>query len=60
VFSDGQGRIIAAHMGELTSPQAEVILGAVRRVNDGALTPAQARTEIERGLTPLAAPQPRD
>jgi thiol-disulfide isomerase/thioredoxin len=58
VFSDGQGRIIAAHMGELTSPQAEVILGAVRRVNDGALTPSQARTEIERGLTPLAGSPP--
>jgi thiol-disulfide isomerase/thioredoxin len=58
VFSDGKGRIIAAHMGELTSPQAEVILGAVRRVNDGAATPAQARTEIEQGLAGLEAPHP--
>jgi thiol-disulfide isomerase/thioredoxin len=58
VFSDGQGRIIAAHMGELTSPQAQVILGAVRRVNEGALTPGQARTEIERELSALAAPKP--
>ena len=32
-----------------------VILGAVRRVNAGAISPQQARTEIEAGL--LAIPQ---
>ena len=29
IFSDRQGRIVAAHVGELTAAQAEVILGAV-------------------------------
>jgi thiol-disulfide isomerase/thioredoxin len=53
VFSDGQGRIIAAHMGELTSAEADVILGAVRRVNAGSVTPQQARIEIESGLEGL-------
>ena len=53
VFSDGQGRIIAAHMGELTSAEADVILGAVRRVNAGSVTPEQARIEIESGLEGL-------
>ncbi len=59
VFSDRQGRIIAAHMGELTGDEAGVILGAVRRVNSGATTPLQARGEIERGLKALEpAPAP--
>jgi thiol-disulfide isomerase/thioredoxin len=53
VFSDAQGRIIAAHMGELTGAQADVILGAVGRVNAGGVTPQQARIEIERGLQGL-------
>jgi thiol-disulfide isomerase/thioredoxin len=53
VFSDAQGRIIAAHMGELTREQAGVILAAVRRVNAGDSTPLQARGEIESGLKAL-------
>jgi thiol-disulfide isomerase/thioredoxin len=60
VFSDAQGRIIAAHMGELTAGQAGVILGAVRRVNEGAATPLQARTAIDAGLSALARDQPAD
>jgi len=54
VFSDSTGRIIAAHMGELTGQEADVILAAVRRVNDGARTPIEARAEIEQGLAALA------
>jgi len=50
VFSDAQGRIIAAHIGELTAAEAGVILAAVRRVNSGGATPLQARADIERGL----------
>ena len=50
VFSDTRGRIIAAHIGELTAAQAGVILAAVRRVNSGGATPLEARAEIERGL----------
>ena len=53
VFSDRQGRIIAAHVGELTAPQADVILDAVRGVDSGAFTPAQARMAIESGLDRL-------
>jgi thiol-disulfide isomerase/thioredoxin len=53
VFSDSQGRVIACHVGELTRPQAEVILGAIERVNSGAMSPDQARTEIAAGLDML-------
>ena len=59
VFSDAQGRIIAAHIGELTGPEADVILSAVRKVNSGATTPLAARAEIEKGLAELPPePQP--
>ena len=57
VFSDAQGRIIAAHVGELTAPEADVILSAVRRVNSGGATPLEARAEIEKGLAGLP-PEP--
>jgi thiol-disulfide isomerase/thioredoxin len=53
VFSDRQGRIITAHVGELTAPQADVILDAVSGVDSGAYTPEQARTAIESGLDRL-------
>ena len=53
VFSDKQGRVVAAHLGELTEPEAEVFLGAVRRIDAGSLTLEQARTEIEAGLAQL-------
>jgi thiol-disulfide isomerase/thioredoxin len=58
VFSDKQGRVIAAHVGELTAPQAEVILAAVRKVNSGGATPLDARAEIEKGLAELPANLP--
>jgi thiol-disulfide isomerase/thioredoxin len=53
IFADRQGRIVAAHLGELTEPEAAVLLGAVRKVDAGALTPDEARTEIETGLAAL-------
>jgi thiol-disulfide isomerase/thioredoxin len=53
IFSDRDGRIIAAHMGELTRAEAGVILGAVRGVNEGRLSPLQARQEIEAALPAL-------
>jgi thiol-disulfide isomerase/thioredoxin len=53
VFSDSQGRVIACHVGELTRPQAEVILGAIERVNSGAASPDQARSEITAGIDRL-------
>jgi thiol-disulfide isomerase/thioredoxin len=53
VFSDRQGRIVAAHQGELTAAQADVILAAIRRVDAGADSLEQARTSIETGLAEL-------
>jgi thiol-disulfide isomerase/thioredoxin len=53
VFSDRQGRIVAAHLGELTAAQVDVILAAIRRVDAGADTLEQARTSIETGLAAL-------
>lgn len=50
VFTDKQGRIINLHLGELTAPQAEVILSTIGRVNAGELTPAQARTTVAEQL----------
>ena len=37
IFTDTQGRVIVAHMGELTAAEADLILGAVSAVNGGAL-----------------------
>jgi thiol-disulfide isomerase/thioredoxin len=54
-FTDATGRIINLHVGELTRPQAEVILEAIKRVNGGELTPATARTSIARQLAKLPA-----
>jgi hypothetical protein len=53
VFADRQGRIVVAHLGELTAAQADVILGAIQRLDTGADTMEQARTAIETGLAPL-------
>lgn len=53
IFTDRQGRIVAAHMGELTEPEARIILDAVDRVDAGELTPLGARPEIEAGLEGL-------
>jgi thiol-disulfide isomerase/thioredoxin len=56
VFGDRQGRIVAAHLGELHAAQAEIILAGVRRVNAGEQTPLEARTAIERALQALPPP----
>jgi peroxiredoxin len=56
VFSDRQGRIVAAHLGELHAEQAAIILDAVRRVNAGEQTPQQARAGIEQALRKLPPP----
>ena len=50
VFSDRQGRVVVCHVGELTQPIAEAILGIVERVNRGALTLEDARGEIQAAL----------
>jgi thiol-disulfide isomerase/thioredoxin len=53
IFTDRRGRIVAAHMGELTEAEASLILNAVRKVDADQLTPHQARAEIEAGLPAL-------
>jgi thiol-disulfide isomerase/thioredoxin len=55
IFTDRQGRVVAAHVGELDEAQARVILKAVGRVNDGELTPTAARQIIESELYPGSA-----
>lgn len=54
-FTDNQGRIINLHLGELTAPQAQVILDTIARVNAGELTPATARTTVASLLAKLPA-----
>ena len=54
LFTDRSGQVVAAHMGELTAAEAALILGAVRKVDAGHLTPLEARAEIEAGLPALA------
>jgi thiol-disulfide isomerase/thioredoxin len=53
IFTDTQHRVIAAHMGELTAREADLILGAVGAVNEGRSTPAEARSAIEAGMPAL-------
>lgn len=59
-FTDSQGRIINLHIGELTAPQAKVILDTIVRVNAGELTPATARTAVAQQLAALPAPAAKD
>lgn len=56
VFSDHRGRIVAAHMGELTAADADLILGEVRAVDAGRKSLTQARSAIESGIAALPAP----
>jgi len=53
VFSDRQGRVVLAHLGELTAAEAGIILDAVRRVNAGSVSPETARHEAEAALAAL-------
>ena len=49
-FTDRQGRIATLHVGELHRPQAEVILAAVRDVDDGKIDMSTARERIRHEL----------
>jgi thiol-disulfide isomerase/thioredoxin len=60
VFSDRKGRIVAAHLGELTAAEADLILDAVRRVDAGETTPADARVALEAALAALPEPESAD
>ncbi|HEY7640996.1 MAG TPA: TlpA disulfide reductase family protein, partial [Steroidobacteraceae bacterium] len=58
VFTDNQGRVVLFHLGEIKKEQADVLLGAVRQVNKGELTPAAARVVAAKqleALTPAAS-----
>jgi thiol-disulfide isomerase/thioredoxin len=53
VFTDNQGRIVLFHLGEIHREQADVMLGAVREVNSGKLTPAAARVVVAKQLASI-------
>jgi thiol-disulfide isomerase/thioredoxin len=52
-FTDQQHRIVATHAGELTKPQADVLLGVIERLNKGELTLEAARTLADQQLQAL-------
>ncbi len=54
VFTDNQGRIVLFHLGEIHREQADVMLGAVREVNSGKLTPEAARVVVAKQLAAIA------
>jgi thiol-disulfide isomerase/thioredoxin len=56
VFSDRRGRIVTAHLGELTEAEAAIILDAVRRVDAGQQSPEEARKALESALDALPEP----
>lgn len=53
VFTDNQGRIVTAHLGELHANEAGVILDAVVDVNSGRLSLEQAKAAITAALEKL-------
>jgi thiol-disulfide isomerase/thioredoxin len=53
VFTDNQGRIVLFHLGEIHKEQADVLLGAVRQVNEGKLTPEAARVVAAKQLAAI-------
>jgi thiol-disulfide isomerase/thioredoxin len=56
VFSDRQGRVVTAHLGELTGEEANLILDAVRRVDAGEASPEGVRVELDAALAALPEP----
>jgi thiol-disulfide isomerase/thioredoxin len=55
VFTDRSGEVVALYIGELHKPQAELILGVVRNVDQDQLPLAEARRAIKEGLRSLGA-----
>jgi thiol-disulfide isomerase/thioredoxin len=51
IFTDVQGRVVAAQMGELEADEAALILDEVAEVNAGRRTPTEARRRIEADLS---------
>ena len=60
VFSDRHGRVVTAHLGELTAAQADLILATVRRVDAGEIEPAEARSGLDAALAALPVPADTD
>jgi thiol-disulfide isomerase/thioredoxin len=56
VFTDNQHRIVVFHLGEIHEPEAAVLLGAVRKVNSGELTPQAARLAADKQLAAIPPP----
>jgi thiol-disulfide isomerase/thioredoxin len=54
VFTDRHGEVVALFVGELHRPQANLIMSAVRDLDEGAVRLAQARQQIADGLDALA------
>jgi thiol-disulfide isomerase/thioredoxin len=50
VFTDNQSRIVAFHLGELNKENINAYLSAVDHVNEGTISPEEARVEIMRGM----------
>jgi thiol-disulfide isomerase/thioredoxin len=57
VFSDRQGRVITAHLGELHRNEADIILDAVTAIDRGELSVAEAQGRITAGLAALESPE---
>jgi len=55
VFTDRRGQIVAVFIGELHRPQADLILGAVKNLNDDRIALRAARRAIADGLDELKA-----
>lgn len=53
VFTDTQSRIVLTHLGEIDEAEAKILLGAVKQVNAGELSPAAARTVVAKQLAEL-------
>jgi thiol-disulfide isomerase/thioredoxin len=53
VFTDTQSRIVLTHVGEIEQSEAEILIGAIKQVNAGQLTPAAARTVVAKQLAEL-------
>jgi hypothetical protein len=47
---------VVFHLGEIREPEAAVLLGAVRKVNAGELTPQAARVVVAKQLADLPPP----
>jgi thiol-disulfide isomerase/thioredoxin len=59
VIADPEGRIVAFKIGELHSDEADLILSRVAQLDAGRLDLAEARRQIESGLSELAVQRAR-